>query len=89
MITITIRQPATNADGVQYVQWVVGGRGDVYPVNAKALAGPNFGPVAHAGPAAANDYPARGIVTVKAVINDVVRRTGADVAVKVAHSITR
>lgn len=61
--TIRIRQPALSDDGQPYVQWVVEGRGDVYPVNKKALASKDgsFGPVKHAGPAAANDYPARAL----------------------------
>lgn len=60
----TITQPAETLPdqagrwgGEHYVRWVVGGRGPVVPIFAKALAGPNFGPVAYAGPAAANPYP--------------------------------
>lgn len=88
--TITLSQPAEseadqsgNWGGIHYVQFVVQGRGPVRPVNKKALAGPGFGPVAYAGPAAANPYPTRTMDAAQEPIGAVLMRQGSNLTAEV------
>lgn len=52
---------------VEYLQWVIRGRGYVYPVEKKALYWPELKhPVAYAGPAPPNDYLSAAVAYVDA-----------------------
>lgn len=75
-LTIQVRQPATSDDGVEYAPIVIGGRGPVLPVNKKALAGPNFGPVHSAGPAAPNPYPDQAMPQIEAGVDAMLSAEG-------------
>lgn len=93
--TITIRQPATSlpgpggrGGGVEYVDFVVRGRGEIFPVDAKALASTDgFGPVKHAGAAAANNYPSQAIEDMRDPIDALMAERANAAAEKIVASI--
>ena len=75
--------PGGRGGGVEYVKFVVLGRGDVYPIEAKALAGNDgFGPVAHAGPAAPDPYPEEAAPEMSAAMDEIAAKYATELLEK-------